>query len=359
MQLGPYRLLERIGQGGMGEVWKAEDTNLLRIVAVKLLKEEMAGDAEWKARFLREARTAARLSHPNIATIFAVDEAEKRMYIAMEYVEGDSLKKLIAAKVLTMPDVVRILKRCADALAEAHAHGIIHRDVKPENVVVTKRGVKMLDFGIAKLIDAPPEDAGKLTSDGTVIGTPDYMSPEQALGKTIDARSDLFALGVVLYEALTGHHPFATTSVTETLVNIVTREPIDIARLLPSAPPQLVEIVQKATRKKPEERYETAKQMASALNKIYRRIRRRCSRWCRATRRRCRSCRRGSHRRLRPSRRSRSRQRAADGSGRSAPMRACSSPTTIPRCASSSAPRWRSTGSSTTRRPTAPRPSSN
>src|SRR5205085_2171787 len=251
------------------EVWKAEDTNLLRIVAVKLLKEEIAGDADSKARFLREARTAARLSHPNIATIFAVDEADQRMYIAMEYVEGDSLKKLIAAKVLTAPDVVRIVKRCADALAEAHAHGIIHRDVKPENVVVTKRGVKMLDFGIAKLIDAPPEDAGKLTSDGTVIGTPDYMSPEQALGKTIDARSDLFALGVVLYEALTGHHPFATASVTETLVNIVTREPIDIARLLPSAPPQLVEIVQKATRKKPEERYETAKQMASALNKIY------------------------------------------------------------------------------------------
>jgi serine/threonine protein kinase len=269
MQLGPYRLLERIGHGGMGEVWKAEDTNLLRIVAVKLLKEEIAGDAESKARFLREARTAARLSHPNIATIFAVDESDQRMYIAMEYVEGDSLKKLIAAKALTAPDVVRIVKRCADALAEAHAHGIIHRDVKPENVVVTRRGVKMLDFGIAKLIDAPPEDAGKLTSDGTVIGTPDYMSPEQALGKTIDHRSDLFALGVVLYEALTGHHPFATTSVTETLVNIVTREPIDIARLLPNAPPQLVEIVQKATRKKPEERYETAKQMASALNKIY------------------------------------------------------------------------------------------
>ena len=140
MQLGPYRLLSRIGQGGMGEVWKAEDTNLLRTVAVKLLREEMAGDTEWKARFLREARTAARLSHPNIATIYAIDEVDQRMYIAMELVEGESLKALIAARTLTMPDVVRIIKRCADALTEAHAHGVIHRDVKPENIVVTKRG---------------------------------------------------------------------------------------------------------------------------------------------------------------------------------------------------------------------------
>ncbi len=269
MQLGPYRLLSRIGHGGMGEVWKAEDTNLLRTVAVKLLREDMAGDTEWKARFLREARTAARLSHPNIATIYAIDEVDQRMYIAMELVEGESLKTLIDARKLTTPDVVRIIKRCADALTEAHVHGVIHRDVKPENIVVTKRGVKMLDFGIAKLVDAPPEDAGKLTSDGTVIGTPDYMSPEQALGKPIDHRSDIFSLGVVLYEALTGHHPFATASVTETLVRIVTKEPLDLTRVIPDAPPQLIEIVQRAMKKKPEERYEIAKQMASALNKIY------------------------------------------------------------------------------------------
>jgi serine/threonine-protein kinase len=269
MQLGPYRLLSRIGQGGMGEVWKAEDTNLLRTVAVKLLREEMANDTEWKARFLREARTAARLSHPNIATIYAIDEVDQRMYIAMELVEGDSLKTLIAARTMTMPDVVRIIKRCADALTEAHVHGVIHRDVKPENIVVTKRGVKMLDFGIAKLIDAPPEDAGKLTSDGTVIGTPDYMSPEQALGKPIDHRSDIFSLGVVLYEALTGRHPFASPSVTETLVRIVTKEAPDITKFVPDAPPQLIEVVQQAMKKKPEERYDVAKQMASALNKLY------------------------------------------------------------------------------------------
>jgi serine/threonine protein kinase len=269
VQLGPYKLLNRIGHGGMGEVWKAEDTNLLRTVAVKLLKEEMASDAEWKARFLREARTAARLSHPNIATIYAVDEVDKRMYIAMELVEGQSLKAMIAARTMSMPDVVRIVKRCADALAEAHTHGVIHRDVKPENIVVTRRGVKMLDFGIAKLVDAPAEDAGKLTSDGTVIGTPDYMSPEQALGKPIDHRSDIFSLGVVLHEALTGKHPFARASVTETLVNIVTREAPDLAKALPDAPAALVEIAQKAIRKKPEDRFETAKLMASALNKIY------------------------------------------------------------------------------------------
>src|ERR1043166_236211 len=157
MQLGPYRLLDRIGSGGMGEVWKAGDTRLLRTVAVKLLRPEMAGDEEWKARFLREARTAARLSHPNIATIYAIDEADGRMYIAMEYVQGDSLKKLIASRVLGTADAVRIVKRCADALGEAHLHGIIHRDVKPENIIVTKRGVKMLDFGIAKLMDAPED----------------------------------------------------------------------------------------------------------------------------------------------------------------------------------------------------------
>ena len=269
MQLGPYRLLSRIGHGGMGEVWKAEDTNLLRTVAVKLLREDMAGDTEWKARFLREARTAARLSHPNIATIYAIDEVDQRMYIAMELVEGESLKKLIEARTLKMPDVARIIKRCADALTEAHVHGVIHRDVKPENIVVTKRGVKMLDFGIAKLVDAPPEDAGKLTSDGTVIGTPDYMSPEQALGKPIDHRSDIFSLGVVLYEALTGRHPFASASVTETLVRIVTKEALDITKVLPDAPPALIEVVQRAMKKKPEERYEIARQMASALNKIY------------------------------------------------------------------------------------------
>lgn len=269
MQLGPYKLLSRIGQGGMGEVWRAEDTNLLRTVAVKLLREEMANDAEWKARFLREARTAARLSHPNIATIYAIDEVEQRMYIAMELVEGESLKTMIAARSLTTADVVRIVKRCADALTEAHAHGVIHRDVKPENIVVTKRGVKMLDFGIAKLIDAPPEDAGKLTSDGTVIGTPDYMSPEQALGKAIDHRSDIFSLGVVLYEALTGRHPFASASVTETLVRIVTKEAPDVTTYLPDAPPQVIEVVRRAMQKKPDDRYEVAKQMASALNRIF------------------------------------------------------------------------------------------
>jgi serine/threonine protein kinase len=269
MQLGPYRLLNRIGAGGMGEVWKAEDTHLLRTVAVKLLRPEMAGDEEWKARFLREARTAARLSHPNIATIYSVDQAEGHMFIAMEYVEGDSLKQLIASRVLGMPDVVRVVKRCADALTEAHQHGVIHRDVKPENIIVTTRGVKMLDFGIAKLIDAPPEDAGKLTSDGTVIGTPEYMSPEQAMGRAVDHRSDIFSLGVVLFEALTGRHPFAGKSVTETLVNIVTREAPDLASMLQGVSPSLAEIVRKSTRKNPEERYEVAKQMASALNKVY------------------------------------------------------------------------------------------
>ncbi|HJW92427.1 MAG TPA: protein kinase [Thermoanaerobaculia bacterium] len=270
MQLGPYRLLERIGSGGMGEVWKAEDTHLLRTVAIKLLRPEMASGKEWKARFLREARTAARLSHANIATIYAIDEVDKQMYIAMEYVEGDSLKKLIASRTLTAPDVVAIVKRCADALTEAHMHGIIHRDVKPENIVVTSRRiVKMLDFGIAKLIDAPAEDAGKLTSDGTVIGTPEYMSPEQALGRPIDHRSDIFSLGVVLFEALTGRHPFAGSSITETLINIVTREAPAMVALLPDVSPRLAEIVRKSMQKKPEDRYEVAKQMASALNKVY------------------------------------------------------------------------------------------
>jgi eukaryotic-like serine/threonine-protein kinase len=269
MQLGPYRLLEQIGSGGMGQVWKAEDTQLLRIVAVKLLRPELAGDEDWKARFMREARTAARLSHPNIATIYAVSEAGQQMYIAMEYVEGDSLKKLIANHALDIRETVRVVKGCADALTEAHRHGIIHRDVKPENIVVTPRGAKMLDFGIAKLLDAPSADAGKLTSDGTVIGTPEYMSPEQALGRTIDHRSDIFSLGVVLFEALTGRHPFAGRSVTETLINIVTKEPPDFAALLPGVSPSLADIVRKATRKNPDERYDVAKQMASALNKVY------------------------------------------------------------------------------------------
>ena len=265
--LGSYRLIDRLGAGGMGEVWRAEDTRLLRPVAIKILSERIANDPEWKARFLREARTIAQLNHPNIATIYSIEQEGDKFFIAMELVEGESLAAVLARGALAPVEAVRLFKQVAEALAEAHDKGIVHRDIKPDNIMLGKRGVKVLDFGIAKQITAPT-DSPTLTQAGLIVGTPFYMSPEQALGRPVDARSDLFSLGVVLYEAVAGKRPFEGESVTETMMNIIMQEPPDLALVAPKAPPQLVELVARALQKKPERRFGSAGEMVDALSKV-------------------------------------------------------------------------------------------
>ncbi|HUP44003.1 MAG TPA: protein kinase, partial [Thermoanaerobaculia bacterium] len=263
MQLGHYRLVDRLGVGGMGEVWRAEDTRLLRPAAVKILSERIASDPDWKARFLREARTAASLNHPNIATIYAVDEHETTMYIAMELVEGTSFQDLITARSLSPADVARISRQTAEALAAAHEKQIVHRDIKPDNIIVQQRAIKVLDFGIAKSIGPSADDS--LTRGQLILGTPYYMSPEQALGKKIDTRTDIFSLGVVMFEALTGQRPFSGSNVTETVLQILTKPTPDLKSLAGNASPEFVRIVERCLQKQPGDRY-SADELVDALS---------------------------------------------------------------------------------------------
>jgi serine/threonine-protein kinase len=265
--LGSYRLIDRLGAGGMGEVWRAEDTRLLRPVAIKILSERIANDPEWKARFLREARTIAQMNHPNIATIYSIEQEADKLFIAMELVEGESLSTVLARGALQPVEAVQIVKQVAAALAEAHDKGVVHRDVKPDNIIVGKRSVKVLDFGIAKQLIST-SDAPTLTQAGLIVGTPFYMSPEQALGRPVDARSDLFSLGVVLYEALAGKRPFEGESVTETMMNIIMQEAPELVVVAPKVPAALVEIVGRALQKKPERRYGSAGEMVDALARV-------------------------------------------------------------------------------------------
>jgi eukaryotic-like serine/threonine-protein kinase len=265
--LGTYRLIDRLGAGGMGEVWRAEDTRLLREVAIKILSERIANDPEWKARFLREARTIAQMNHPNIATIYSIEQEADKLFIVMELVEGESLATLLAKGPLPPAEAVRIIRHVAEALGEAHEKGIVHRDVKPDNIIVGKRGTKVLDFGIAKQL-VSTTDSPTLTQAGLIVGTPFYMSPEQALGRPVDARSDLFSLGVVLYEALAGKRPFEGESVTETMMNIIMQEAPDLATIAPSLPPSLADVVNRALQKKPERRFGSAGEMVDALSRV-------------------------------------------------------------------------------------------
>ena len=263
-QVGIYKLISRIGAGGMGEVWRAEDTRLLRQVAVKILPDSLAADPEWKERFLREARTIAQLNHPNIATIYSIEEHGNTLAIAMELVEGKPLSDMIAGGPMIPADAVRVATHVADALSEAHQKGIVHRDVKPDNILVSIRHVKVLDFGIAKHIGGSASTAN-LTQGGMVVGTPHYMAPEQALGRAVDHRSDIFSLGVVLYEMLSGQKPFTGNAVTEILLAIVMTEPRDIAAAAAGISPALAAIVRKAMQKQPDQRFQNCEELRTAL----------------------------------------------------------------------------------------------
>jgi serine/threonine protein kinase len=272
VNLGPYRLIARIGAGGMGEVWKGEDTRLGRVVAIKVLPPAVASDAEAVARLKREARTAAQLYHANVATIHSIEEHEGQLFIVEEFVEGEQLTKLIARGAMPEAEICRIGRGVADALAEAHAKGIVHRDIKPDNIIVSGQRVKVLDFGIAKqigLVSATASGTGDaataplLTQQGMILGTIHYMSPEQALGKPLDSRTDLFSLGVVLYEAATGRLPFGGETITETMTQIIRDEP----PALTAASPGLASIIARCLKKNREERFRDANELSKALER--------------------------------------------------------------------------------------------
>jgi serine/threonine protein kinase len=226
-----YRIVSRLGAGGMGEVYLAEDLTLDRKVAIKVLPADVAADPERKRRFVREAKAASALSHPNICVIHEVGETEAgQLFIVMEYVEGETLQRKIGQRPVETGELVRIALQTADAMEAAHAKGITHRDLKPANLMVTARGqVKVLDFGLAKVASPAAASAGtdqptaSKTDPAVVMGTVQYMSPEQALGRDVDQRSDVFSLGVVLYEMATGRLPFAGVTTTETIEQILAR----------------------------------------------------------------------------------------------------------------------------------------
>lgn len=264
---GPYRLLDRLGSGGMGDVFLAEDTRLGRRVAVKLLAPHLAAGERWRARFLREARLAAGLDHPHVCTIHEVGEVDGRPFLAMQYVEGVSLRELRGDGPLPLARLLPIALQVADALATAHDRGIVHRDVKAANVVVGADGrAKVLDFGIAKHLGEEDGDAG-LTATGAVLGTPGAMSPEQACGEPTDARSDVFSFGVLLYEMATGRHPFspAGSGVREALAAVVGRPHVPAAQLVTSLPRELSALIDRALAKDPADRWPSMRAMLPDL----------------------------------------------------------------------------------------------
>ena len=258
--LGPYEILAALGAGGMGQVYSAADTRLHRTVAIKVLSREKLADAEGKRRFLQEARAASALNHPNIITLYDVANDGDIDYMVMEYVPGRSLDKLIAGKRLPLIDVIGYATEIAGALAAAHAAGIVHRDIKPANVMITAEShIKVLDFGLAKLVERAQgiEDQtltlqDEITESGTVMGTVAYMSPEQASAKTVDHRTDIFSLGVMLYEMIAGRRPFQRNTTAETMSATIN----DPAPPLAEQPPELEEILSKALAKDPKDRYQ-------------------------------------------------------------------------------------------------------
>ncbi len=271
-----YRILNKIGAGGMGEVFLAEDTRLGRHVALKFLPASFQYDPERRERFFREARAASALHSPNIAAIYDIGEHDGSQFIAMEYVEGDLLSRKVERGAVDVREAIGIALQIAEALDDAHRLGIVHRDIKSSNIIVTERGlVKVLDFGLAKIINPHHDDDldrtltfGKETSPGVVLGTAAYMSPEQARGLTVDARSDLFSLGVVLYELVTGRKPFVGDTPSDILVEILSKEPIPAIHLTATIPAQLDLIINKALRKLAQERFQSAGELAVELRNL-------------------------------------------------------------------------------------------
>ncbi|MEK6407925.1 MAG: protein kinase [Acidobacteriota bacterium] len=274
-RIGAYQIISLLGAGGMGEVYLAQDTRLGRKAAIKLLPTFFIKDEERVRRFKQEARAASALNHPNVATIYEIGETDEATYIAMEYVEGQTIAAKINGRPLDSTQIVEIAGQVADALDEAHNRGITHRDIKSENIMVNERGhAKVLDFGLAKIraSEAPASEIATMnqTAPGIVLGTVQYMSPEQALGKELDGRTDIFSLGVVMYEMATGRLPFSGTTAAETIERITHGQPEAIARLNYEVTAELERIIRKCLEKDRERRYQTAHDLLIDLNNLKR-----------------------------------------------------------------------------------------
>jgi len=279
-QLGRYEIRSQIGAGGMGEVYLAEDTELRRTVAIKILPEALASNQQRLRRFVQEAKAASALNHPHILTIYEIGTIESLRFIATEFIDGDTLRERIMAG-MKLTDILEISIQATSALAAAHAAGIIHRDIKPENIMVRRDGyIKLLDFGLAKLTapeGSPIDPEGPTrsmvnTSEGTVIGTSNYMSPEQAKGTHIDERTDLWSLGAVIYEMTTGHVPFPGETSTEIISLILQKEAAPLTRFARDVPAELERIVRKSLSKDCEERYQSAKDLLIDLRNLKRKL---------------------------------------------------------------------------------------
>src|SRR6267143_1406236 len=288
-KLGHYEIRAQLGAGGMGEVYLAQDTKLDRKVALKILPTELAANQDRMRRFTQEAKAAAALNHPNIATIHEIGESDGVNFIAMEFIDGATLREKIHQEQTDLRKLLRYLQHAAEGLAKAHAAGIVHRDLKPDNIMITRDGhAKILDFGLAKLVEPQLTNAGagenlgdaataimqQHSTPGVIMGTVGYMSPEQAQGKTneIDQRSDIFSFGCILFEAVTGQKPFEGESVIKSLHMVVYEPAPLLADLKPSAPPELQRIVRRCLTKDPEGRYQSIKEVAIELKELRREL---------------------------------------------------------------------------------------
>src|SRR2546423_5002420 len=271
--IGHYRVLEQLGAGGMGEVYLAEDARLGRKVALKMLPADLTAADERVRRFQQEARAASALNHPNIIAIYEIGEMDSRHFMSTEFIDGETLFERLKAGLMKLADALDVAVQVTSALCAAHQAGIAHRDIKPGNIMLRRDGiVKVLDFGLATLTEQKSDDleAATLvkTKPGIVMGTAHYMSPEQARGQKMDARTDIFSLGVVLYEMLTGSVPFVGQTMTDVLASILMLEPPSLSQSAPEAPEELQRIVHSALRKDKEERYQTSAELLTDLKDL-------------------------------------------------------------------------------------------
>jgi serine/threonine protein kinase len=276
-RLGPYEILSEIGAGGMGEVYKARDTRLDRIVAIKILPAHLADRAELRERFDREAKTIAGLNHPHICTLHDTGHQDGIDFLVMEYLEGETLAQRLQKGPLPLEQVLRYAVEISDALDKAHRKGVTHRDLKPGNIMLTKTGTKLLDFGLAKLKQeispATPESQlptmkSAITGEGTILGTLQYMAPEQLEAKEADARTDIFAFGAVVYEMATGKKAFAGKSQASVISAIMSSDPAPMSSLQPMTPPALDRVIKTSLAKEPDERWQTAGDLCRELKWI-------------------------------------------------------------------------------------------
>src|SRR5258706_11492379 len=278
-RLGPFEILSSIGAGGMGEVYRARDTRLDRIVAIKVLPTHLADRSDLRERFEREARTIASLNHPHICTLFDIGQQDGIDYLVMEYLEGETLAQRLQKGPLPLEQVLQYAIEISDALDKAHRKGVTHRDLKPGNIMLTKSGTKLLDFGLAKLkqevapanvqLSELPTANDPLTAQGTIVGTLQYMAPEQLEGKEeVDARTDIFPFGAVVYEMATGKRAFEGKSQASLIAAILEREPPAMSSLQPMTPPALDRVVRKCLSKEPDKRWQAASDVCDELKWI-------------------------------------------------------------------------------------------